>query len=413
MKKILFSLLLVALIGVTTLTVNAAPQTIQLGDSKEIKTGYIAGVTFETKETTKGEYLYCVDMHKKTSKNITANYVKQLDRGVSEIIRNGYPNKSITGDAEKDYYITQTAIWWYLDDTTGSTNLGEVFKSTGSDAYNMRGKVIELVNLGKQYQNAAQPSTVFQISISDNNLYQDGNYFVSKPITISKLNNISSYSVVIENAPEGTVVVNPNGGKIERFTKDTVFVIKVPVSSVKDTFASFNFTAKAVGYLYKAYQYQPTDFNMQNVALLEKETINIPSSITLNINNPHKATSVKINKVDAATKASVAGAVIVIKNEAGQEVKRFTTGAGETNITDLDYGTYTVYEESAPSGYKKSDKVYTVVLNENNLAYQITIENNKEVIVPDTSTTSVVLTILGLLIISSGIGFIYKNGKKA
>lgn len=412
MKKILFSLLVI-LIGVTSITANAAPKSIQLGDSKEIKTGYIAGVTFETKETAGGEYLYCVDMHKKTSKFVTANYVKELDRGIAEIIRNGYPNKEITKDAEKDYYITQTAIWWYLDETTGSSNLGEQFKSTGSDAYNLRGKVKELVNLGKQFRNVPQPDTYFQISISDNNLYKEGDYFVSKPISITKLNNISSYSVVVENAPDGTQVVAPDGSKIEWFNKDTKFVVKVPVSSVKDTYASFKFTAKAIGYLYKAHQYQPTDFNMQNVALLEKETINVPSTVTLNINNPHKATSVKINKIDAGTKTSIAGAVIVIKNATGQEVKRFTTIDGETNITDLDYGTYTIYEESAPAGYTKSDKVYTVVLNEDNLVYQITIENSKKVIVPDTSTTSIVITILGLLIILSGIGFVYKHGQKA
>ena len=56
MKKILFSILVVALVGLTALSVNAANKTIQLGTARKITTGYIAGVTFSTKVTTDGEY---------------------------------------------------------------------------------------------------------------------------------------------------------------------------------------------------------------------------------------------------------------------------------------------------------------------------------------------------------------------
>ena len=498
-KTLLFSILVVALIGLTTISVNAASNTIQLGTAKKITTGYIAGVTFSTKETTDGKYLYCVDMHGETASNTNAKLVREMDRGIAEIIRNGYPYKSITGNAEKDYYITQTAVWWYLDDTTGSSNLGEEFKRNGSDAYGMRSIVRELVELGKQYRNTAQPTTSFEISTTDTTLKLNGSYYVSTPIKISRISNISSYSVVVENAPEGTLIVDKDGNDIERFTKDTVFYIKVPVQSVKNTDIEFKFTAKAVGYTYRAYEYDPTDSEMQNVALLEKVTSNIPSSINftidstkvsitkvdsktknpiegaklvlkdsngtvitswvsttkthiirslangtytieeteapngyilnkkittftlsennrninITIENAPKTSVVSIKKVDAATKAGVAGAVIVIKNANGQEVKRFTSTADATVFTDLDFGTYTVYEESAPAGYIKSNQVYTFTLNESNMSYQVIIENTKETIVPDTSTTSVLLTILGIAILGSGVGYIYKNGKKA
>ena len=43
-----------------------------------------------------------------------------MNAGVAYILENGYPNKHFTGDSNKDYYITQLAVWWYLDDTTGS-----------------------------------------------------------------------------------------------------------------------------------------------------------------------------------------------------------------------------------------------------------------------------------------------------
>lgn len=498
-KELLFSILVIAIIGLTAISANAASKTIQLGNAKRITTPYIGGVTFSTKETTDGKYLYCIDLHNKTAENTNATLVKEMDRGIAEIIRNGYPNKSITGDAEKDYYITQTAVWWYLDETTGSTNLGKEFKETGADAYGMRSKVKELVELGKKYRNAEHPTTTFEISTTNTSLKLSGNYFVSEEIKITKINNVSSYTVIVENAPEGTLVVDKDGNKIERFTKDTVFYIKVPVQNVKNTNSEFKFTAKAVGYTYRAYEYKPDNNEMQNVALYEKVTTNVPSSLTFtidssrvsitkvdsvtknpiegaklvlkdsngkeitswtsttkshiirnlangtytieeteapngyiinkkittftlsdnnrNINvtieNAPKTTVLTIKKIDAATQAGLPGAVIVIKNAAGQEVKRFTSTADATVFTDLDFGTYTVYEESAPAGYIRNENVHTFTLDENNMSYQVTIENTKETIVPDTSTTSVILTILGLAIIGSGVGFVYKNGKKA
>ena len=498
-KKLIFSLFITVLIGLTAMSANAASNTIQLGTAKRITTPYIGGVTFSTKVTTDGKYLYCVDLHSKTAENTNANLVKEMDRGIAEIIRNGYPNKSITGDAEKDYYITQTAVWWYLDETTGSKNLGEEFKNTGADAYGMRSKVKELVDLGKQYRNTEHPTTTFEISTTSTALKLNGSYYVSEPIRITKINNVSSYSVVVENAPEGTLVVDKDGNKIDRFTKDTVFYVKVPVQNVKNTNTEFKFTAKAVGYTYRVYEYKPVNNEMQNVALFEKVTSEVPATLTftidstrvsvtkvdsatknpiegaklvlkdsngkeitswisttkshiirnltngtytieeteapngyilnkkittftisdnnkninITIENAPKTTVLTIKKIDAATQAGLSGAVIVIKNAAGQEVKRFTSTAEAIVITDLAFGTYTIYEESAPAGYIKNENVHTFTLDENNMSYQVTIENTKETIVPDTSTTSVLLTIIGLAIIGSGVGFVYKNGKKA
>ena len=88
--------------------------------------------------------------------NVEAKLVKSgsiVDGGIVHILKNGYPYKSITGDKDKDFYITQTAVWWYLDNTTGSSNLGEQFKVSGSDAYNLRKYVKALVEEGMSHTN--------------------------------------------------------------------------------------------------------------------------------------------------------------------------------------------------------------------------------------------------------------------
>ena len=283
MKKILFSILVVALVGLTALSVNAANKTIQLGTARKITTGYIAGVTFSTKVTTDGEYLYCIDMPKETASNTSATLVKELDKGIAAIIRNGYPYTKITGDSEKDYYITQTAVWWYLDDTTGSHNLGEQFKEDGSDAYKMRSEVKKLVQIGKNARGAADVTTSLELSAASSTLTRDGDYFTTGAIKASNISNISSYTVELSNAPEGTIIVDANGNQIDKFTKDTTFYVKVPVSNVNYTDIEFKVTATGVGSTYKAYEYQPTNKDMQNVALLVKEDKKVQSSILFSL----------------------------------------------------------------------------------------------------------------------------------
>ena len=53
-----------------------------------------------------------------------------------------------------------------------------------------------------------------------------------------------------------------NGGHIVGY--------KVDANKVQNIDTDFKFIAKAVGYTYRAYEYQPSESDMQNVALLEK-----------------------------------------------------------------------------------------------------------------------------------------------
>ena len=116
-KVMLIAIIAMATIFSSVLNVKAENETINLGQAS--KTGaYIAGFNFSYKVTADGRYLYCLNYHKKTAQNVTADVIKNsgnVDGGVLYILKNGYPNKSITGDNDKDYYITQVAVWWYLD----------------------------------------------------------------------------------------------------------------------------------------------------------------------------------------------------------------------------------------------------------------------------------------------------------
>ncbi len=497
-KKTILSVLVALLVFVSTATATyAVPQTITLGGTETLE-GYVSGVKFTTKTTKDGGYLYCLDMKKKTAKDTTATLKGQRDAGVAYIIANGYPSKSITGDRLKDYYITQTAVWWYLDDTTGSSNLSQKFKTTGSDPHNIRPIIKNLVDKAKTAKANGYAQTKLTITTSNKDMSLLDGYYVSSEITASS-SNISTYTVTLSNAPSGTKVVSTSGVEKTTFNAGEKFIIKVPGSKVTGTELDIKVTAKATGYVTKAYEYTPVNNTMQPVALIETETQNVSSTITLSIENSKvtiikvdkstnqplagaklvvkdsagntitgwtsttnghvirnlkpgtytvtetsapkgyklnttpvtftvtasnqnvtvkvynepKETVVNILKVDNETQKPLAGATLVVRKADGTEVVRFTSTTEPYVLTNLEDGTYTVEEIAAPAGYILSSEKKTFTIDDNHLSHQITFGNNPEVKVPDTASSSLIFTLLGIVIISTGIGFVYKNGKKA
>ena len=115
--------------------------------------GYVAGVKFHIKPLNGGGYAYCLNLHKATASNITEYLQGEMNAGVAYILENGYPHKSFTGSKKKDIYITQAAVWWYLDDTTGSSNLSKAFRSTGKDNNGLRKYIKQLVSDAKTAKN--------------------------------------------------------------------------------------------------------------------------------------------------------------------------------------------------------------------------------------------------------------------
>ena len=293
--KLILTIIISAAIIVSSFgSVNAASNTIVLGEAPKTK-AYIAGVSFHYKRTTSGQELFCLNMNKNTARNVKAKLVpnsKYITGGLIYILKNGYPNKSIIGDNDKDYYITQTAVWWYLDKTTGSTNLGQQFKSTGSDPHGMRKYVKQLVNEAYNHRNDSFGISDTKLIINttgSNDMTLKDNYYISSKIKATTLKNVNSYSVTLSGVPSGTKIVKSDGTETtytKAFTinsKDT-FQIKVPVSAIKETSLSITVTATAAGNVqYTAHEYQPEDSSMQNVALLEKAQKNVSSKLTINI----------------------------------------------------------------------------------------------------------------------------------
>lgn len=419
-KKILTLLLSIAVIVGSLINVQAAPDTIQLGKAEKTK-DYIAGVSFYYKVTNKGEYLYCLNMHKETASNVKANLVKNspnITGGLIHILKNGYPNKSITGEKDKDYYITQTAVWWYLDKTTGSTNLGEQFKEQGSDAYNLRHYVKELMEAGYNHRNDGIGVTESKLAITtaNNQLALQNGYYVSTEIKATTTQNINTYSVTLENAPAGTKIIK-NGNVESDYTNtfalnaNDTFKIKVPATSVQGKNISIKVKATSKGATsYMAYEYQPENASMQNVAYLEKIEKPASSELLLGMS----PSQVIIKKIDQETRNQLAGAILVVKNSKGEEIARFTTTENAYVLKDLANDTYTIEEVSAPQGYIINNNKLTFTIDDAHKYHEVSFINAKVVVVPDTTNmSSAMILLLGVSIVGAGILYIRKNGKRA
>ena len=382
MTKKIFTMITALLIMVTSmLQANAAADSIQLGTATKTN-AYIAGVSFSYKVTTDGKYLYCLNMHKNTATNVKATLVKNsnyINGGLVHILANGYPNKSITGDKDKDYYITQTAVWWYLDITTGSTNLGDQFKQNGSDPYNMRRYVKELVDAGYAHKNDSYGIDPAKLALTagNNSLTLKDGYYISDTIKASTAKNVKNYTVTLKNAPEGTLIVHSNGKENvykngSKITANDTFKIKVPASSITNTKTTFKVEATSnTTEQYAAYEYQPTDSSMQNVALLEKSTTSASASVTLSIDSSR----VTITKTDSTTNKAIAGAKLVLKDSNGNTIASWTSTINAHVIRNLANGTYTVEETEAPSGYLLNKNVSKFTISDSNRDVTVTFQN--------------------------------------
>ncbi|UKI28958.1 MAG: hypothetical protein L6V78_00865 [Clostridium sp.] len=118
-------------------------------------------------------------------------------------------NKPNTGNAYTDYYIMQTAVWWYRDIWSGTSNISQAAKNTIINGRNSNTTYAKIYNLVEGARNYSE--VIGSISISGNNKFtEQGSYYVSDTITVKKF-GIANYNIDLVNAPYGTTITNRSG----------------------------------------------------------------------------------------------------------------------------------------------------------------------------------------------------------
>ena len=342
--------------------------------SEKYLDGYIAGYHFGKKKNSAGGYVYCNDIHKGTPHGEKMTLVGEAPAGIAYILSNGYPNKSITGNSDYDYYITQAAVWWYLDDTTGSSNLSQSFKTTGSDSYGLRKYVTALVSAAKKVKSYSTPSISVNSKSGSMTLSNDKNYYVSNAIGVTTKAVNGKYSVSLTGAPSGTKIVNASTSKeASSFATNKKFKVMVPVVSAQNLKTTITVNIKATGSIDKAYEYKSTDTSVQNVygKALYPTTTSLSAKTTLSL-----ATSkVSITKIDSRTKKGLAGAEFTLYDNSGKKITSWTSTTKAHIIQNLPNGTYTLKETKAPAGYKISKELTKFTITDTKRNITLNIEN--------------------------------------
>ena len=379
LKKVGMLSLIIMMIGsffsglVLNVEATSVPQSFTATSEKYLG-GYIAGYHFGKKKNSAGGYVYCNDIHKGTPHGEKMTLIGEAPAGIAYILSNGYPNKNITGNSDYDYYITQAAVWWYLDDTTGSNNLSKSFKTTGRDPHGLRKYVTALVTAAKKVKSYSTASLTVNNASSAMTLSSDKNYYVSNSIGVTAKSVSGQYSVSLSGAPSGTRIVNASTlSDASSFATNEKFKVMVPVSSAQNLKTTITVNVKATGNVNKAYEYKSSDSSVQNVYgnALYPTTSNLSAKTTLNL-----ATSkVSITKIDSKTKQGLAGAKFVLYDNSGKQITTWTSTTGAHIIQNLPNGTYTLKETKAPAGYKISKESTTFTISDTNRDVTVKVEN--------------------------------------
>ena len=377
--KFMIMAVLVATLGIFTITSTNAETTAPTSftaSSEKILTGYIDNIHYGKLTSSLGGYVYCRDMNLGIPYGVTMTLEGEAPAAIAYILSNGYPRTSITGDSDKDYYITQAALWWYMDLHMGGHNLPDSFKTTGSDPYNLRQYIINLVNGAEQITSYATPAIKLVNNDSTLNLSSDKKYYESNTISVKTLYTTGNYTVSLENAPSGTTVVNAGtGAEQTSFAPSESFKVRIPVDNVDIGSLNIKIRVTTTGSINKAYMYKSSDPSKQSVfgSVLYPDT----STVTDETNLTLETSKVTITKIDAETEQPLAGATFELKDSSGKIVATWTSTTSSHVIKNLPNGTYTLQETKAPDGYILNDKVVEFTITDTNRNISIRFRNRE------------------------------------
>lgn len=390
-KKILLSLVaIISTLFIATVKADApnsfvisASNLTMLYGSNYFGNGSTLNFTYKT--NTAGKVVYCIEIHDSmTSGTETYTLSRAADAKFAYVLANGYPNKSITGNNYKDYYITGLALWYLIspnDSVFTYFNLSVgTYKGVSSQVVQ---EVAKLVNAAKNYS-YEEPSIKIQNATSNFTLSSDKKYYVSNQMSVTTTGGVSTYYMSLSDAPSGSIITDVNGnaktdasGKAkEGLSIGEKFLVKIPVSSMKTLSASLTVNVSGTGTINKAFIYNPSVSSAhQSLITLYPQSKTVADHVPLKLDTH---TNVEISKQDASTAKELPGATLVLSDASGKEVAKWVSTNEPKVIKDLTPGTYTLTETIAPKGYKLSTEKITFEIKTDGTVVKQVMKNYPE-----------------------------------
>ena len=218
-KMMTFILVLITLLfggSLSTYAATTLPDSVTSEPLREVE--FIENFPVIVKKTNHG-YVYCLNMSHTYAANVTFSKTGEVAAGYNYILN----NKPNTGNVDKDFYITQMAVWYYEDYLNNDNfNLVPEVKKyiiRHKDTEEVSGYIYKLYDGAKNYK---EPKGKIDISPRDITFTKDGEYFVSNDIEVHTENLNGNLSYSLTGSPAGSKIVKV-GDKIR---------VKVPVNKI-------------------------------------------------------------------------------------------------------------------------------------------------------------------------------------
>ncbi|WP_043013146.1 SpaA isopeptide-forming pilin-related protein, partial [Clostridium perfringens] len=291
------------------------------------------------------------------------DYTKEIpvDAGIETIIYWGYPARdgSEWGLTKDEYrYVTQLAIWSYQKEAGLSRGLVRERLQSGTVPLS---KLKPAIDFLVEKAHAKELPTFFEVTPSNIEAHQEGDYFVSEPIKIKSDYTFSDAKVTIKSSSNPNLmdvikIKDMDGDERNKFSANESFRVYIPIDAET---GDIKVGVKATVELPATLAYATPVEGKQDMAIAPLETQNFDvNKITVSWTGLNGAVQV-IKKGDDGK--LLTGAKFVLKNANGENVAEATSQDGKAVFNDIKPAEYTIHEVEAPQGYLVTNPVNVTV----------------------------------------------------
>ena len=299
------------------------------------------------KKDSKGNVVYCMNAEKPAPDNQELPFGGYLDDVAYRILKNGYPNKSLTGDKTKDYVITQLAFWAYVDSKEVNIDNLVVLVNKKEDTTLTK----HLKNLYNKAINDSDTQDI-QVKFSKKNMEAtlEGKNYVTPYFRVNVTGDSvssGSFKMDMKTNVNGVKYQLRNGSYVSEVPMNTDFRVTIPKTASEGKI-NIRANGKVVGK--KVSWYKSPNTTYQNVAKLDSVQVQAQSIDYANITWTPKGKVEVTKKSEDGNVLQGAGFKLVKDGKNVTEVKE-TDLNGKVVFDDLEIGTYQVIETKAPQGH--------------------------------------------------------------
>ncbi|EPB8177225.1 SpaA isopeptide-forming pilin-related protein, partial [Clostridium perfringens] len=305
---------------------------------------------------------YCLNVGAESPTGQDYTEQKPNDPGLETIIYWGYPAKdgSQFGLTKDQYrYATQLAIWAY--EREAGINRG-IDRTRLQDGIEPASKFMPAINFLVEKAKSREMPVFFEVTPSNIEAHQEGDYFVSEPIKIKSDYSFDNATVRIKDTSnpelEKDIIVKDMEGNVKTsgYKANESFRVYIPIDAET---GNLKVNVKARVDIPAMLSYVTPVSGTQDMAVADLDTNAMErDGIEVSWTGINGAIEI-VKKGDDGS--LLTGAKFVLKNANGENVAEATSQDGKAVFNDVKPGEYTIEEVAAPLGYLIANPVNVTV----------------------------------------------------